>query len=474
MARTPERLQQKAWDATGARYASLDHPEWVTMSRLPVFFWEDEHNHKRYIKWLGNELGFSKPEDCYQITSKDFTSRRGHGFLEYYEHSPFVVVKTHFPKYDWKPWLFGQAPNGYWKDLNNCFAYAQWFEKQNKFKSIEDWYGITQDDVYKFGGSGLMVHFECSVQRFTTAIYPEHDWKPWLFIQVPKDYWSGKKNRVAYMKWLENELGYRSPEDWYKVSKLSFINNHGGSLMQYGFKTVQLIRELYPKQEWHPWMFKQVYQGYWKKKSHRLEYLNWLGDQLGFKKEADWLQIKRQDFADHFGGTLFADHYAKNPLKAVKELFPKCDFKPWEFQQVPNGFWDDPKNCRQFIVWLGKRLGFKKKNDWYQVKRTDFKANCGGGFIKRFKTPLFGLKAAYPNHNWIPWRFENVPVGFWKDETNCCWYLNWLGRRLRLKSRTAWLELTAKQLRANHGNGIMAKMSVREIREVGASLIEPS
>ena len=178
MPRTPRRLQQKAWDATSARYASLDHPEWKLMDRLPAYFWEDQHNHKRYMQWLGKELGYSKPEDWYQVTSKDFVSRRGSGVLEYHDNSVFVVLRTHFPKFDWKPWLFTAAPNGYWNDLNNCFAYAQWFEKQKKFKDKEGWYGITQDDVYELNGCGLMDHFECSVQRLVGAIYPEHDWKP--------------------------------------------------------------------------------------------------------------------------------------------------------------------------------------------------------------------------------------------------------------------------------------------------------
>lgn len=474
MTRTPKRLQQKAWDATEARYADLDHPEWLLMSRLPAFFWDDHHNHKRYMKWLGKELGYTKPEHWYEVTSKDFVSRRGSGFLEYYEHSVFVALRSHFPKYDWKPWLFTQAPNGYWSDLNNCFAFVQWFEKQKKFESIEGWYGITQNDVYELGGSGLMDHFECSVQRLITAVYPEHDWKPWLFVQVPKEFWLSKKNRVAYMFWLEDQLGYDRPEDWYTVAKRDFIENHGGSLMQYGYKTVQLVRELYPKLDWHPWMFKQVYQGYWDKKSHRVEYLNWLGDQLGYKNERDWLQIKRKDFARHFGAALFADQYLKNPLKAVKELFPKCGFKAWEFHKVPNGFWDDTKNCLDYLRWLGKRLGVKKKEDWYQVKRSDFKENLGGGFIKRFKTPFYGLKAAYPRHNWLPWLFENVPVGFWDEDSNRCWYLGWLGRRLRLKSRDAWSRLSAKDLRANHGNGLIAKMSVVEIREAGAALVAPA
>ena len=141
MPRTPRRLQQKAWDATSARYASLDHPEWKLMDRLPAYFWEDQHNHKRYMQWLGRELGYSKPEDWYQVTSKDFVSRRGSGVLEYHDNSVFVVLRTHFPKFDWKPWLFTAAPNGYWNDLNNCFAYLECTEYFSKAKKLTPyWY----------------------------------------------------------------------------------------------------------------------------------------------------------------------------------------------------------------------------------------------------------------------------------------------------------------------------------------------
>src|SRR6056297_2757828 len=205
---------QRAWDPIHARYASLEHPEWETMSRLPAFFWNDEHNHKRYIEWLGIQLGFEKPVDWYAVTSEDFTDRRGHGFLEYYEHSYVRALQKHFPTYDWKPWLFRQAPKGYWHQLENCAKFVHWFESEKGFASPDGWCGITQDDIYDLHGAGLMDHFECSVQRLVRTIYPDRDWKPWLFVQVTKGFWPERKNRVLYMKWLGQQLGYEAPDDW--------------------------------------------------------------------------------------------------------------------------------------------------------------------------------------------------------------------------------------------------------------------
>lgn len=472
MTRKEKQVRQKAWHAVSAKYASLDHPEWVSNPRLPSLFWHDEHNHKRYIQWLGHQLGYKKPEDWYQITTKDFSRNRGNGFLVYYYCSPFAVVKHHFPNFDWKPWLFRQAPIGWWLDLNNCIAFAKWFEEQRGFKNIEGWYEITQHDVYELKGAGLMDRFNCSVQQFVGTVYPDYHWIPWLFSQVPKKYWNKKKNRIAYMKWLESKLGYTQPKDWLNVTKRDFIDNQGASLMQYGYKTVDLIRELYPQYEWNPWMFRQVYQGYWNTKINRLTYLKWLGQQLGFSSAEDWLKVRHQDLSVFFGTTVIHEHYGNSLVNMVQELFPENRFKPWEFCQVPNGFWDDPKNCRDYLNWLGTRLGFKRLEDWYQVRRDDFKQNSGSGFLKRFKKPYFGLKIAFPDYEWLPWCFKTLPDGFWDNESNLQWYLQWLGEQLNFRSSTDWIGISTKQLLRYYGGRLLSRMSVVEIGRAGAKLLK--
>ncbi len=474
MPRTPKRLQQKAWEGVNARYASLDNPEWETMSRLPVHFWDDDHNHKRYIQWLSLQLGIKELDDWYQVSYQDFCDRRGGGFLEYYEHSYAKALQHHFLKHDWKPWLFQQAPNRYWHDLNNCKKYVRWFEEQSGFKSIKDWYRIQQDDVYALNGHGLMDHFACSVIQLVSTVYPNHDWKPWLFSQVPKNFWSEKKNRISYMKWLGKHLGYKKPDDWYQVTKLDFINNHGGSPMQSGYKPVDLIRELYPNRRWLQWQFIQVSKGFWKSKDNRLDYLKWLGTRLGYKTVDDWFNVKHQDFGRNFGGTLLTDCYQGDVILALSELFPGHQWHPWKFHRIPTGFWDDIESCRTYLEWLETQLGFRSPNDWYKVRLEDFRAHFGTGFIKRFKTPYRGLCSAWPNQNWLPWMFENVPVGFWYQSENRTWYLKWVGDQLKFKRPEQWRQLTAKQLRSHRGNGILAKVPLRQIRIDGESVASNS
>jgi len=198
--------------------------------------------------------------------------------------------------------------------------------------------------------------------------------------------------------------------------------------------------------------------------------MRWIGKKLKFKNDDDWLKLTRQHLADLEDAQLFDQHYDGDPANAVRELFPEREWHPWEFRQVPIGFWDNEKNSRAYLIWLAKKLGYNSKTDWYQVRRADFRENFGRGFIKRFKTPYFGLKAAYPNYLWLPWMFENVPVGFWHEAANRRWYLTWLGKQLQLTCADHWEKLSSKQLRSHRGNGLIAKLSVTQIRAEGAAI----
>jgi hypothetical protein len=50
-------------------------------------------------------------------------------------------------------------------------------------------------------------------------------------------------------------------------------------------------------------------------------------------------------------------------------VYPEHEWLPWRFSKVPNGFWDDIKNQRDFLDWAGKQLNYKNKEDWYKVTK---------------------------------------------------------------------------------------------------------
>src|SRR5712691_7687498 len=110
---------------------------------VPSGFWTlAEHRHL-YVEWLGEQLGFTQPEDWYRVTVRDFHRHRGGGLLAgKSQNSPSAVLQDVFPHYDWKEWLFGSAPQRFWQDPVNRHRYLDWLGQQLGFRRPEDWYHL--------------------------------------------------------------------------------------------------------------------------------------------------------------------------------------------------------------------------------------------------------------------------------------------------------------------------------------------
>ena len=55
-------------------------------------------NRHRYLRWLGKELGFRRPEDWYRIQSRDL--RRGGVLLQRYSLQ-YDLMREFLPRLDW-------------------------------------------------------------------------------------------------------------------------------------------------------------------------------------------------------------------------------------------------------------------------------------------------------------------------------------------------------------------------------------
>jgi hypothetical protein len=54
---------------------------------------------------------------------------------------------------------------------------------------------------------------------FVSKAYPEYEWLPWKFSQVPKEFWGDIQNQKNFVDWVGKKLKYNKKEDWYKLSK---------------------------------------------------------------------------------------------------------------------------------------------------------------------------------------------------------------------------------------------------------------
>lgn len=207
--------------------------------------------------------------------------------------------------------------------------------------------------------------------------------KPWQVGRLPDGYWRDPSNRTAYMDWLAGALGIAEASGWYNVTQRVFQKYHGQRLLesQYGNSLLAALREYRPHEDWIPWRFKRLPDGFWSVRSNRVEYMDWLGKRLGYSVESDWYSITQRDFYNNNGRGLLASAYDFSPQAALRDYRPEYNWLPWLFNRVPQGFWHQRENRVDYLRWLGEVLGFSERKEWNEVRQKDFIANGGGGLL---------------------------------------------------------------------------------------------
>lgn len=282
-----------------------DYPfkEWL-FSRAPVGFWDDPVNQRRYLEWLGEELGFEDQEDWYRFDARSLTRNHGDKLIGLYDGSPSAVLRAVFPEYDWKEWLFATLPNQFWADPDNVMAYMEWLGEQLDFKEPEDWYQVTTWDFQVRRGASLLGKFGGSPSQLVKFFFQDREYWEWLMPRTPRGFWQSRENCGRYLEWLGERLGVVELEDWYRVTADDVEANHGGTILSVHGGLTGLLRYWRPDYDWLEWLFRIVPVGFWDRRKNRRRYLEWLAGQLGLKSPDEWSSITRVDLEQHRGSTL--------------------------------------------------------------------------------------------------------------------------------------------------------------------------
>ncbi|HUG92180.1 MAG TPA: hypothetical protein VML55_15170, partial [Planctomycetaceae bacterium] len=253
---TRRRRKAPAYELHRGRGAPL-HPEWLD-DRVPNGFWTDPANHRRYMLWLGRQLGFRRWEDWYQIRVRDFDEHHGETLLGYYGGCAVRAVVANFPEHVWQEWLFAFVPHGFWNDPANRRRYMQWLGDRLGFSRPEDWYRIKHRHfTQNHGGGFLTTAYNGSSIAAVKEYLPDYDWKEWLFDWAGPNFWSSPDNRRRYMEWLGEQLGYRRPEDWYQITLAVIHARSGGGLARrYHNSPAALVMDCFPEYDWRPESFR--------------------------------------------------------------------------------------------------------------------------------------------------------------------------------------------------------------------------
>jgi len=297
------------------------------MKNKPNGYWKDLDNKKEFVRELDEKLGFSKMEDWYQIKYDDFLryGRGGRGATTFTKGGMITLLEECYPDYNWLPWLFRKAPAGFWENMDNQRKYLFWLEKK---LDIKYWYQLTNKMLIANYGKGLLAHYDGSIRKLIGVCFPEM--VEWTMRSVPLQFWHNKNNRLRYIHWLGEQLGYCNIDDWYKLDGKILRRHRGhGFLVYYRFCPFNAMIDLFPEYKWLPWLFPRVSSNFWNSKQNKTMYLKWLGDKLGFTRYEDWYRLQNRTIVRNHGTQLL--HTYKTIAGLLMDCMPEFRWEKEKF-----------------------------------------------------------------------------------------------------------------------------------------------
>lgn len=226
--------------------------------------------------------------------------------------------------------------SGFWEDVANQRKYLDWLARQLNIKDMDGWYKVTYKDMQTRKGSRLLQLYGYSVIKVLKAVYPEHDWHPWLFNKVPagnyhsvtrriltfaKGYWNDKGNRKLCFEWMSTKLGINKWEDWYQIRTQDVVKLIDRSLMsKYGDSVIRALQDLYPEHPWEIWKFTHVPKNSYQNQEVVKNYMEFLTKELQISNPADWRQVSNDQIAN-LGGTSIVDRNG-GLEKVLQTMYP--------------------------------------------------------------------------------------------------------------------------------------------------------
>ena len=108
---------------------------------------------------------------------------------------------------------------------------------------------------------------------------------------------------------------------------------------------------------------------------------------------------------------------------------------------IPSNNWDKKRFLRYYLIWLGKKLNFKSLNQFHGINNALILEHKGRMLLPKYKHHCyFILKKAFPEYEWLPWKFERKPLGFWHKFKNHQWFMKWLAKRKGYNSSKIYIK----------------------------------
>ncbi len=159
-------------------------------------------------------------------------------------------------------------------------------------------------------------------------------------------------------------------------------------------------------------------------------------------------------FKNFIGG--FRKIFSYNMFSLIQYSFEDLDIKRWETAKVPNGFWKDRQNQKEFIEWLAKKenLDLTSLKDVSKIS-AEMINRYGASKARRTAGGVYSLITSATGDRFQEWEILKLDV--WTEE-KAIKAVKWLvEEKLKWSDEQVYENLTASVFQENHLGGLLER-----------------
>eukprot|EP01118_Nematostelium_gracile_P006691 TRINITY_DN2154_c0_g1_i1.p1 TRINITY_DN2154_c0_g1~~TRINITY_DN2154_c0_g1_i1.p1 ORF type:complete len:503 (+),score=96.97 TRINITY_DN2154_c0_g1_i1:89-1597(+) len=427
-----------------------------------VLKWDKDNEKTFFDVYLVDKLGLKSKEDWYKVTQEDVFKLGGEGLLRtVYDGSLTKALQSVYPDHKWFPWKFPERLSpGSWTNMQIRTDLMEYLKSQLNLQTMEDWYTVTQKDIYDHGGGSLLMRYHHnSAADMITSMFPEHYWDFNKFHQTPR----GASHRLRLEKQVVNniakQLNITKMEDWYSITSDQIRHCQGADLLyKYHNSPSKMMTSLFPEHKWLLWKFSdRLLPGSWNSMRLQKDFMDYIAKELNIVNMDQWYQVTVEHICDR-GGRGLLYKYHGSPSRMITTLFPQHPWDLFNFRKTPKQTWNDIPLRKELMTNLAKQLKIDKMEDWYGVTKRKIYDVGGAALLQRYQnSPSKMVTSMFPEHTWDLLKFHKMPKGLWDDMVWQKQFLNNVQYQLKMTSMEDWYHVTAQQIRQCGGAGLLQK-----------------
>ena len=247
--------------------------------------------------------------------------------------------------------------------------------------------------------------------------------------------WNNPEAIKSYSHYLAEKLGWNNKEDFYGLAQCHLKSNYGtGLLAKCGKSPYAVLLLLFPDYPWLPWKMNRQPVGLW-----NLDAIV----EVAIDNNSSNIRAGKI-LKQNINGTYRIEYDSGENEDNVNKECVKILYRP---------------NVRKYADWLFIKRGFDVLEKWYEIDGNVISENYGLSLLHNIYngSPVDFVTSAYPEYDWIEWKFNRVRPGFWDNLDNHIKFAISFAKQNNYTKPEHWYQITIQKV-TEYGGGSMLQI----------------